>query len=185
MGCGTGLLSIIAAKAGGRVISTEIDPVALALTKKNTLANQVKLDIRTGSLCRPLFHNERINWCICNLPQKPGSLEDGLPIAQCGGPEGDLLMVQAVSGLRNHQQSGDKLLFYSHSLPHHRLLKHISTFYHLELCSWKLRWFMKNEYSLLHQTYRRRHARGTSFIWEENDREAMIGCVWLGRRGEI
>ena len=182
MGCGTGILSIIAAKAGARVTSTDIDLTTLALTKKNALANGVNLDIRHGSLCEPLMKDERFDWCICNLPQKPGAIEDGLPASQSGGPEGDMLMSKAVSGLINHQIKGDRLLFFSHSLMHPRLLNQLAKFYQIELWSWKLRWFMEDEYGPLHKTFRERHHLKTSFIWTENGREAIIGCVWIGTR---
>lgn len=182
IGCGTGMLSIMAAMSGARVVSTDIDGRAVRLTQKNALANGVHLDVRRGSFCEPLSNGEVFDWCACNLPQKPGMPGHDLPISQAGGRDGDRVWRRVLSGIARRQQKGAKILFFMHSLPHCRLLQAISEYYRLECRLWKLRWFTENEYGALHHLFRARHKAGSSFLWVRGPKEAMVCCIWLGTR---
>jgi release factor glutamine methyltransferase len=45
LGCGSGLISIVAAKKGSGVTATDINPVAIEFLKKNSRQNKVELEI--------------------------------------------------------------------------------------------------------------------------------------------
>ena len=45
LGCGSGLISIVAAKNGASVTATDINPVAIEFLKKNSRQNKVELEI--------------------------------------------------------------------------------------------------------------------------------------------
>lgn len=62
LGCGSGMLSIAAAKLGaGRVVATDVDPGALAATLRNARKNGVSriVEVRPGSWYEPLKDGER------------------------------------------------------------------------------------------------------------------------------
>ncbi|MEO7308252.1 MAG: methyltransferase [Ferruginibacter sp.] len=50
LGCGSGLISMVAAKQGAIVTATEINPVAIEYLKKNSRHNKVKLEIIESDL---------------------------------------------------------------------------------------------------------------------------------------
>jgi predicted nicotinamide N-methyase len=53
LGCGLGLPSIVAARAGGRVLATDWSPAALALLAENAARNAVVLDTLVADWTRP------------------------------------------------------------------------------------------------------------------------------------
>jgi predicted nicotinamide N-methyase len=53
LGCGLGLVSIAAARAGGRVLATDWSPDALAFTEANAARNGVRLDTLRCDWARP------------------------------------------------------------------------------------------------------------------------------------
>lgn len=50
LGCGSGLISMVAAKKGARVTATDINPVAVEFLKKNCKRNKVSLEIIQSDL---------------------------------------------------------------------------------------------------------------------------------------
>ncbi len=181
MGCGTGVLGIVAALQGARVVGTDVDSAALELARGNGVANGVVMDLRFGSLCDPLG-DDSVDVFLANLPHKPSLGTDCLPLSQDGGPEGDRLFSAALPAMARYQEPGGRLLFSLHSLPHPRLLRCVQRFYALELVRWKLRWLDPASYGRLRSGFRERHATGTSFLAMGKDREAFITGVWVCRR---
>lgn len=183
LGCGTGLLAVLGARAGAHTVGTDVDPRMLELARKNVAANTVTADLRAGSVCAPLGPGDTFDWCVANLPHKPAPAASGLPVGQDGGPEGDAVFGSAMGCIPGHQPPGGRLLFFLHSLPNPRLLAAVGEAYALGLESWKLRWLGADEYGdAVRERFRRRHAEGTSFLWREGGREALVCGVWLGRR---
>ena len=81
LGCGTGLLSIVAAKLGARrVVATDLDPQALDSTAHNARANGVEgqIEVRAGSWYDALEgatgagEKERFEVVVATPPQTPG-----------------------------------------------------------------------------------------------------------------
>ena len=54
LGCGSGLISILAAKKGARVTATDINPVAIDFLEKNARQNKVKMEIIESDLFRDI-----------------------------------------------------------------------------------------------------------------------------------
>lgn len=54
LGCGSGLISIIAAQLGATVTSTDINPVAIEFLKKNSIQNNTKLQIIQSDLFKKI-----------------------------------------------------------------------------------------------------------------------------------
>lgn len=178
LGCGTGLLAVLAARLGSPVTATDVDTAALDLATRNAAANGVELDLREGSVLEPIAPRERFDLVIANLPHKPSCVGRG--IWEIGGEEGDALWSQALAGLDEVLTPGGGLLFFLHSLPHPRLLLSISRATDLHLLSWKIRLFEEDEFPHAREALRERHARGTSFVLESDGAMGMVAGVWHG-----
>jgi methylase of polypeptide subunit release factors len=105
LGCGSGLLSIAAAKLGARrVVAIDLDPGALQATGQNAHRNGVsgKVEVRAGSWYEPLHgrsshagERERFDVIIATPPQTPG-LEPFGP--KYGGLDGTRHLLAAIDG---------------------------------------------------------------------------------------
>jgi D-alanine-D-alanine ligase len=105
LGCGSGLLSIAAAKLGARrVVAIDLDPRALQATAQNALGNGVsgQVQIRAGSWYEPLHsqtssrgQEERFDVIIATPPQTPGPKPFG---SKYGGPDGTRHLLAAIDG---------------------------------------------------------------------------------------
>jgi release factor glutamine methyltransferase len=67
VGTGSGFLAILAAKLGGVVSATDVDPDAIELAKKNAVLNGVDVDFCTGSYFADAC--EKFDVILANLPQ--------------------------------------------------------------------------------------------------------------------
>ncbi len=186
LGCGTGMLAIIAAKLGAIVSASDVDPRAIELSNHNAKRQGLSLDLRLGDLGKPFAgmtsRGEYFDWIIANLPHKPGTHESGLPLAQAGGKEGVDVWERALVDILALTHRGSRLAFFMHSLPHPRLVAAISESFQLRMVSWKLRYFEKAEYSVLREAFRCRHEAGLSFLFQDEAGEGMVACTWIGIR---
>jgi D-alanine-D-alanine ligase len=99
LGCGSGVLSIAAAKLGaGRVVATDVDPRALAATLRNARANGVGelVEVRPGSWYEALEDGERFDVIIATPPQTPGPAPFG---PRYGGADGTRHLVEILEGV--------------------------------------------------------------------------------------
>ncbi len=99
LGCGSGVLSIAAAKLGaGRVVATDVDPRALAATLRNARANGVGdlVEVRSGSWYEALDSGERFDVIIATPPQTPGPAPFG---PRYGGADGTKHLVDILEGV--------------------------------------------------------------------------------------
>ena len=97
LGCGSGLLSIAAAKLGaGRVVATDLDPRALQAAERNALRNGVggRIEFYAGSWYEALgsadprsFCAERFDVILATPPQTPGPRPFG---PKYGGQDGTM-----------------------------------------------------------------------------------------------
>ena len=104
LGCGSGLLSIAAAKLGaGRVVATDLNPRALHAAERNALRNGVseRIEFYAGSWYEALgsvdalgFYAERFDVILATPPQTPGPQPFG---PKYGGPDG------TIQSFQNHQ----------------------------------------------------------------------------------
>ncbi len=181
IGCGTGVLSVLAARLGARVTATDLDEHALTLAANNARANQVTLDLRCGSLLDPLDSQERFPWIVANLPQKPAPAEGLLPLANWGGPEGDELFQGLFDAVGSHLEEDGRVLFFMHSLPHPRFLTRLQQEFDLFPLRWYLRWIERGEFGPLGDIFKERSREGISHLHVEGDEAALVCCIWMAR----
>jgi release factor glutamine methyltransferase len=121
LGTGCGLLAILAAEAGARVVATDINTVALACAKANALAHGVadRIDFRLGNLFEPV-KGERFDLVIFNPPYLPVRNDEAigtpLDLAWEAGPEGRAIIDPFLEGLPNHLIKDGHTLFVQSSL---------------------------------------------------------------------
>lgn len=106
LGCGTGILSIAAAKLGARhVVAVDIDTKALDITLYNARLNDVEsqIEVRFGSWYEKAGDlagmNKEEQWdaIIATPPQTPGSYHFG---PRYGGPDGTHHLFRVINGAR-------------------------------------------------------------------------------------
>ncbi len=84
MGCGSGLVSIVAAKKGAVVTTVDISPDAIACTKQNAEANHVKITVLQSDLFASI-PPQRFNIIAVNPPYyKKQPLTDAAHAWYCG-----------------------------------------------------------------------------------------------------
>jgi release factor glutamine methyltransferase len=121
LGTGCGLLAILAAEAGARVVATDISPIALACARENAVAHGVAdlIDFRLGNLFEPV-EGERFQLVIFNPPYLPvpdeEALRTTLDLAWEAGPDGRAVIDPFLEGLPNHLAREGRALFVQSSL---------------------------------------------------------------------
>ncbi|NPV05769.1 MAG: methyltransferase [Syntrophaceae bacterium] len=98
LGCGSGLLSLAAAKGGaGRVVAVDIDPRALGATAENAGLNGFsdRIETRAGSWYEALAGGERFDAVIATPPQTPGRRPFG---PRYGGADGARHLLAVIDG---------------------------------------------------------------------------------------
>ncbi|MBI4392757.1 MAG: methyltransferase [Euryarchaeota archaeon] len=104
IGTGTGVLAIQAARAGGRVVATDVNPYAVALARLNAARNGVAIDVVRASLFQPF--RGRFDVVLFNppyLPVDPGDRIRGwLNLALDGGETGDAVIEPFLRDLAGH-----------------------------------------------------------------------------------
>jgi release factor glutamine methyltransferase len=78
LGCGCGIIAILAAKKGAKVTATDINPVALKALEKNAAANKVTMEIKYADLFNDLGGND-FDYIFINppyYPKKPASVAE-------------------------------------------------------------------------------------------------------------
>ena len=79
IGCGCGVLSLLAARKARRVVAVDLNSEAVKAAKANALANSLesKVEVRLGNLFEPLKPGkEKFDLIIFNPPYLPGNLKD-------------------------------------------------------------------------------------------------------------
>jgi release factor glutamine methyltransferase len=69
LGCGTGFISVFAAKKGANVLATDINPKALENAKLNAELNSVELEVAYSDLFENV--NQKFDYIIINPPYYP------------------------------------------------------------------------------------------------------------------
>jgi methylase of polypeptide subunit release factors len=98
LGCGSGLLSIAAAKMGaGSVVAVDIDPRALESAVENIRLNGFsdRIDVRAGSWFEAVHAGEQFDVVIATPPQTPGKRPFG---PRFGGADGTRHLLAVVDG---------------------------------------------------------------------------------------
>ncbi|MCL2142997.1 MAG: methyltransferase [Methanomassiliicoccaceae archaeon] len=86
IGCGSGVVAIHCAKNGASVTAVDINPSAVALTRRNAAANGAFMDIRLSDLYEDI--DSHYDTIVFNLPYLPVNDEGMLEKAWSGGDDG-------------------------------------------------------------------------------------------------
>lgn len=100
LGTGCGIQALHAARHGGRVVATDIDPRALAFARFNAALAGVRLELRQGSMLEPVA-GETFDLVVSNPPFVITPRGAGLAefTYRDGGATGDALVADLVRGL--------------------------------------------------------------------------------------
>ena len=116
IGTGAGLAAVLAARAGCRVVATDIVPEAVACARENALLNGVadRIDPRLGDGYAPV-PGERFD-LICSsppqMPTPPGrERRDAAAAADNGGFDGWEILDRIIEGAPAHLAAGGRLVF--------------------------------------------------------------------------
>ena len=106
LGCGSGAIGLIAARSGATVISTDVNPEALAATKRNAKANSLEIEVIESDV----FHNlkdRKFDFILVNPPYYPKEPQtDGDRAFFCG--ENFEYFNSFFAGLIHHQKETGK-----------------------------------------------------------------------------
>ncbi len=151
LGCGTGILALIASRTCHEVIGVDIDPRALACSRHNAALNDVtNARFLLGDGYGPIG-SRRFDLVISNPPFYSSTGTDCPPASMCINTECALLYT-LIQGLRYHLNPGGQALFVSSSLSDNDWVKSLLQNSRLDFCS-----------RLLHRGY------GTSqniYLWQ-------------------
>lgn len=117
VGCGSGVVSVKAARRGARVVAVDVDPSAVKATRKASLDAGVSIVVCESDLFEAVI-GESFDLVVCNPPYLPDEPRDP-DIALDGGPEGWEFIDRFLSGVGEVLAVDGRvlLLFSSHSMP--------------------------------------------------------------------
>jgi release factor glutamine methyltransferase len=114
IGSGLGLAAVLLAKAGARVVATDVLPGAVEAIRVNASLNGVAVDARLGDCYAPVA-GERFDLICANAPQMPTppgrARRDALAAADNGGTDGWEILDRVIRGAPAHLVPGGRLLF--------------------------------------------------------------------------
>jgi release factor glutamine methyltransferase len=114
IGAGLGLGAVLAARAGARVVATDLVPAAVDTIRANAALNGVAIDARLGDGYAPIA-GERFDLIATNPPQMPTppgrERRDATAAADNGGVDGWELLDRLVAGAPGHLAPGGRLVF--------------------------------------------------------------------------
>ena len=113
IGCGSGLISIVMAKLGAFVVSTDIDKYALMNTEKNSIKNKVFLTIKKSDLFDKI--KEKFDFIVFNPPYLPNCenmiYTKNIKHQLFGGKTGRELIEQFLKQSKNRLNKNGKIFF--------------------------------------------------------------------------
>ena len=115
LGCGTGILALIASRSADEVIGVDIDPRAVACAERNAALNGIaNVRFLVGHSYVPVA-GRQFDLIISNPPFYPVDGIAHAPVPLCGDPESPLLDA-LILGLPKHLKPGGQALFVTSSL---------------------------------------------------------------------
>lgn len=114
IGAGLGLAAVLAARAGARVVATDVVAEAVEAVRLNAQLNGATVDARLGDCYAPVA-GERFDLVCSNPPQMPTppgrERGDAAAAADNGGADGWALLDRVIAGARDHLSPGGRLVF--------------------------------------------------------------------------
>ena len=116
IGTGIGLAAVLAARAGCRVLATDVVPAAVECARANALLNGVgdRLEVRLGDCFEPARGQAFDLICTSppQMPTPPGrERDDPGAAADNGGVDGWELLDRVIAGAHAHLRPGGRLVF--------------------------------------------------------------------------
>ena len=116
IGTGIGLAAVLAARAGCRVVATDVAPAAVECAAANAVLNNVadRLEVRLGDCFEPVRGGTFDLICASppQMPTPPGrEREDARAVADNGGVDGWALLDRVIAGAPAHLERGGRLVF--------------------------------------------------------------------------
>jgi HemK-related putative methylase len=113
IGAGLGLAAVLAARAGARVVATDVVPAAVEIIRANAALNGVTIDARLGDCYAPVA-GERFDLVCSNPPQMPTppgrERRDATAAADNGGLDGWEVLDRVIAGAPAHLERGGRLV---------------------------------------------------------------------------
>lgn len=108
VGCGSGYLAVHMAKAGALVTATDIDPLAVANTKRNAILNGVEMTVLEGDLFQNI--DGRYDVIVFNPPYLRGIAEGQEDLCWAGGEKGTEMTARFLEGAKDHLAPDGRVL---------------------------------------------------------------------------
>jgi len=113
IGGGLGLAAVLMARAGARVVATDVVPAAAETMRANAILNGVTLDARLGDCYAPVA-GERFDLVCSNPPQMPTppgrERRDASAAADNGGIDGWEILDRLIAGAPAHLVPGGRFV---------------------------------------------------------------------------
>ncbi|MHA1233358.1 MAG: HemK2/MTQ2 family protein methyltransferase, partial [Candidatus Helarchaeota archaeon] len=114
IGIGCGILSILAAKCGAKVVGIDISIIAAKCSKYNSQINKVRqnLNIIVGDLMNPLKKSQKFDLIIFNPPYLPElRLTDSIiERAWNGGKKGNEIILRFIKEIKDYLSENGRIL---------------------------------------------------------------------------
>jgi release factor glutamine methyltransferase len=116
IGTGIGLAAVLAARAGGRVVATDVVEAAVRCARENAVLNGVadRVDVRLGDGFAPV-NGSSFDLICTSPPQMPTPPDreraDAVAVADNGGPDGWRLLERVIAEAPAHLRPGGRLVF--------------------------------------------------------------------------
>lgn len=121
VGCGSGVVSIHCARNGCIVTAGDVNPRAVALTRRNAEANGVPVDVVETDVYSSV--NGIFDTIVFNLPYLPVDEEGLLAKAWSGGPDGLGPLPELLAGAPDHLVPDGRVVIVVSSLTEPRALE--------------------------------------------------------------
>jgi len=109
MGCGSGILSLIAARRGALVTAVDINPVAVESTRDNARINGLEVRVVQGDLFDHLDKDDTFDYIVWNPPFYQGEPSDHAGHAWYAG-KGYRVIARFASEARAHLRPGGRII---------------------------------------------------------------------------
>lgn len=118
VGCGAGLLSLAAARAGAAVWATDVDPALADWTERNAALAGLAVETAVGDLFAAAPAGRRFDAIVFNAPllRAPLAVADALP-RYVAGPRGEALALAFLAGVDAHLAPGGRVLLHAQLTP--------------------------------------------------------------------
>lgn len=117
VGTGSGILGILAARLGGKVYATDINPDSIDAANSNAKLNNVSIETKQGNFFAD--NTEKFDVIIGNLPQKLVLSADGLDTGHAGidgGDSGNKIILEFLDEAKKRMYPNSRLYILVYSL---------------------------------------------------------------------